>query len=149
MSQRRLCTLYGTTVLTLNSCTKGVGSLGIIHDRTPDCHPVSRAWMYGWPHYMLRVSLMCLAYFFKVLSMGVCKTRQWEMAGQLVQELTLMLLVANFACTKWCKNPEKRLKPWHIGTHLRVLSESFQMNTNMTGFRWFSKIFVSLCLGRK
>ena len=39
--------LYGTTVLTLNSCTKGVGSLGIIHDRTPDCHPVSRAWMYG------------------------------------------------------------------------------------------------------
>ena len=29
-------------------------------------------------------------------------------------------------------------------THLRVLSESFQMNTNMTGFRWFSKIFESL-----
>ena len=28
------------------------------------------------------------------------------------------------------------------GTHMRVLSDSFQMNTNMTGFRWFSK---SLC----
>ena len=28
-----------------------------------------------------------------------------------------------------------------MGTHLRVLSESFPMNTNMTGFRWFSKIF--------
>ena len=24
-------------------------------------------------------------------------------------------------------------------THLRVLSESYQMNTNMTGFGWFSK----------
>ena len=33
-----------------------------------------------------------------------------------------------------------------MGTHLRVLSESYPMNTNMTGFRWFSKIFVSLCL---
>ena len=26
-----------------------------------------------------------------------------------------------------------------MGTYLRVLSESFLMNTNMTGFRWFSK----------
>ena len=37
----------------------------------------------------------------------------------------------------------KWLKPWHMGTHIRVLSESYPMNTNMTGFRWFSKIFVS------
>ena len=27
----------------------------------------------------------------------------------------------------------KLLKPWHMGTHLRVLSESYPMNTNMTG----------------
>ena len=26
-----------------------------------------------------------------------------------------------------------------MGTHPRVLSESHPMNTNMTGFRWFSK----------
>ena len=26
-----------------------------------------------------------------------------------------------------------------MGTHLRQLSESYPMNTNMTGFRWFSK----------
>ena len=25
-----------------------------------------------------------------------------------------------------------------MGTHLRVLSESYPMNTNMIGFRWFS-----------
>ena len=25
------------------------------------------------------------------------------------------------------------LKPWHMGTHLRVLSESHSMNTNITG----------------
>ena len=29
-----------------------------------------------------------------------------------------------------------------MDTHLRVLSESYPMNTHMTGFRWFSKIFV-------
>ena len=31
-----------------------------------------------------------------------------------------------------------------MGTHLRVLIESFPMNTNMTGLRWFSITFVSL-----
>ena len=41
-----------------------------------------------------------------------------------------------------------------MGTHLRELSESYPMNTNMTGFRWFSKIFAdtldesSLSIGR-
>ena len=34
-------------------------------------------------------------------------------------------------------------------THLRVLSESFQIYTNMTGFGWFSKIFVFLCFWTK
>ena len=38
------------------------------------------------------------------------------------------------------KAPEIWLKSWHMGTHLRVLSESFPMNTNTTGFSWFSKI---------
>ena len=36
------------TVLTFNSCTKCVGSL--IHDRTPDRHPVFWAWKRRWPH---------------------------------------------------------------------------------------------------
>ena len=43
------------------------------------------------------------------------------------------------ANTKWCKKPHKWLKPWHMGTHLRVFSGSFPMYTNMTGFRRFSK----------
>ena len=30
-----------------------------------------------------------------------------------------------------------------MGTHLRVLSESYQMNTNMTRFRWFCALDVS------
>ena len=30
-----------------------------------------------------------------------------------------------------------------MGTHLRVLSESSPMNTNMTGLRWF---FINLCV---
>ena len=41
------------------------------------------------------------------------------------------------------------LKPWHMGTYLRVLGESFVMNTNLTGFKRFSKIFVSIVFGRK
>ena len=67
----------------------------------------------------------------------------------IMNDLTLMLLVANLANTKWCKNPEKWLNPWHMGTHLRVLYESYPMITNMTGFRSFSKIFASLCFGWK
>ena len=35
---------------------------------------------------------------------------------------------------------EKCMKPWQMGTHLRELSESYSMNTNMIGLRWFSKI---------
>ena len=31
-----------------------------------------------------------------------------------------------------------------MATHLRVLTESYSMNDNMTGFRYFSKIFLSL-----
>ena len=48
--------------------------------------------------------------------------------------LNPMLLLANFVNTKWCRKPEKLLKPWKMGTHLRVLlDKSFPMNTNMTG----------------
>ena len=53
-----------------------------------------------------------------------------------------MLLVATLANTKLCWNPAKWLKPWQMGTHLRVLSESYPMNTNITAFIWFSKIVV-------
>ena len=51
---------------------------------------------------------------------------------------TLMLLVTYLTNTKRCKKPEKWLKPWHMGTHLKVLRESSPISTNMTGFRWFS-----------
>ena len=61
---------------------------------------------------------------------------------------SLMLLVANLANTKWSKNPEKLLKPWHMGTHLRVPSESYPMNTNTTGFRLFSE-FRSISISIK
>ena len=50
-------------------------------------------------------------------------------------QLTLMLVVANIANTKLCKNPDFfLLKHWHMGTQLKVLIESYPMNTNMTGF---------------
>ena len=59
-----------------------------------------------------------------------------------------MLLVDNFANTKRCKKPEKLLKPWQMGTYLRVLGESFQMNTKTTGFQWFFKNLAILWFGR-
>ena len=37
------------------------------------------------------------------------------------------------------KKNEKWLKPWHMGTHLRILGESYLMNTNVKRFRWFKK----------
>ena len=46
------------------------------------------------------------------------------------------------------KKPTKWLKTWYMGTHLRVLRESYPMNTIMIGFRWFSKVIASLCFGR-
>ena len=45
------------------------------------------------------------------------------------------------------QKPEKLLKPWQMGTHLRVLHESYPMHTNMTGFRWFSKYSAIFCIG--
>ena len=62
----------------------------------------------------------------------------------------LMLLLANFTYTKWHK------KCWTMTETLaqRYSSESTRwelnpMNTNMTGFRWFTKIFAFSCFGRK
>ena len=31
------------------------------------------------------------------------------------------------------------MNAWYKGTHVRVLSESYPINTNMTGLRWLSK----------
>ena len=54
---------------------------------------------------------------------------------------------------KWFQEHEKMTETLAYGYSfdLRVFSESYQINTNMTGFKWFSKIFVSkssLSIGR-
>ena len=60
---------------------------------------------------------------------------------------TLLLLVATLASTKWYKNPEKWLKTWQMGTHLRVLIESYPMKPTWQGLDGFQKkIFASLFL---
>ena len=45
--------------------------------------------------------------------------------------------MANFANTKSCKKQKNNRN--QMGTYLQVLSESYPMNTNMTGFGCFSK----------
>ena len=56
---------------------------------------------------------------------------------------TLKLLVAIFTIKYDAKKVEKLLKPWHVGTLLRVVCEKYPLNINMTGFRWFVNIFIS------
>ena len=51
--------IYPHTVLTFNFCTRCLGSPCITHDRTLDCHPVSRRWMHGWPHCARLIFLTC------------------------------------------------------------------------------------------
>ena len=51
------------------------------------------------------------------------------LVARLGDSLTHMLLVANLAITKKCKKTEKWLKPWHMGTHLRVLCTIPQIST--------------------
>ena len=58
-----------------------------------------------------------------------------------VNGLTLMLLMGNCVNRKLYKKTEKHLKPWHKGTHLRVLSESYPMNTiaQVSNQTWHNK----------
>ena len=63
----------------------------------------------------------------------------------IILSFILMLLVANLANKKICKKPLKKIEILAHSTHLRVLSESYPINTNMAGFRWFSIIFMSYC----
>ena len=63
--------------------------------------------------------------------------------------LTLMLLVANLANTKWVKKTEEILKPWHMGTHQRVLSEIFPMYTNMTVLEMVCKFCFTVFLTKE
>ena len=51
--------------------------------------------------------------------------------------LTLMLLVAYLANSKRRNKPEKWLKHWHMGTHLRVLGETYPMNINWQDLNGF------------
>ena len=71
------------TVLTFNSCTKCLGSLGMI------CGPIATQFpghrcvddLTTERSFDLRGSFMCLAYLFDILTMGVCETRHWQMSS--------------------------------------------------------------------
>ena len=71
------------------------------------------------------------------------------MTGTLAFNLTFMLLVAtrNLAVTKWCN----KKNDWNPGVWYASDSTQrrYPINTNMTGSRWFSKIFASFCFWGK
>ena len=58
--------------------------------------------------------------------------REKKMLYQRLSSLTLMLLWLLWSKQNTVKKVEKLLNPWHMGTHLRVLSESYPMTTIMT-----------------
>ena len=65
------------TLPTYNSCTRCVGSFSTIHDRSPDCHPVSSAWMTSQLNVaLIRKPLIGLAYFF-----GACHPSMFVQPG--------------------------------------------------------------------
>ena len=66
------------------------------------------------------------------------------MVPQILTVLTLMILVENLVKTKRCINPQKWLKPWHIGTHLRVLRERESSNEHQHGR--VQSVFKNLCV---
>ena len=80
-------------LMAFNSCTKCLGSPGIIQDRTPICHPFSgHGRMYDLTtarntdsHATWVIGVLGL--FLDMLSMGVCTTTHWQTSGRLVQKL--------------------------------------------------------------
>ena len=82
------------TVRTFNSCTKCVDSPGIMHDRMPDCNPVSGVLMHGIPQNWMKLwiaSYVChwcpWLIFLTYNPWAFCTTRHWQTSGRLVQEL--------------------------------------------------------------
>ena len=68
-------------------------------------------------------------------------------SSRLKANLTLMLLVANLANTKWCKTPENWLKLWHMGRGLAAYASSVSFGHPEHCFLtvWTPKIFCQVC----
>ena len=101
---------------------------------------------FNWLHIHMLLPCLNPLTITVVVMKSLEQTHSWETIWRVwVIGLTLMLVVADLANTKWCKKPERWLKPCHIVSHLRVLSECYPMNTNMIGL----DDFASLCFGWK
>ena len=77
-------------------------SPGIIHDRTPDCHPghVCMVDLTTERSFDSQVTWVIdvLGLFFDILSVGVCTTRYWQTSGGLVQELNVCTVSTEMRC---------------------------------------------------
>ena len=69
--------ITSTVPTSFNSYIKCLGIPGIIHDRTPDHHQCMTSQLNVALLHKLRGSLMFVAHYFDILSMGVCITRRW------------------------------------------------------------------------
>ena len=90
----------------------------------------------------------CVPYVYRLS----CRSLVWGLMSGLITRchwcwltcqkmLTLVLLVAHkFGEYIIMQKTWQITEPWQMGMPLKVLSESYPMNTNMIGFRWFSYI---------
>ena len=99
------------------------------HARLPTSFLGMEAWMTSQLNVELirkpRGVLMCLAYFFDMLSMGVCKTRHWQTSGRLVQELNTCTVVDKYSSNLGHAHTSVKSYPLHFRTVLacRVISD--------------------------
>ena len=85
---------------TFNSCTKCLGSPGIINDLKPDCHPVcghgcmddvttERSF-----DSLATCVIDVLGVFVDMFAICVCTTRHWQTSGRPVQELNFCTVIS-------------------------------------------------------
>ena len=113
------------TVPTFNSYTKCLGSPGIIHNRMPDCHLVSGAWMTLW--------------------LNLTLTRKLHLTHGC---LTLPMLRLLSSKAQECKVFWKPSKPCHLGIHWIALAEHSNVGTHVPRFQSFFKVFAWFCIGQ-
>ena len=118
-------------------------------------------WLTGIAHYAIltchTLSSVCSrSILYRRIPIRCCDLRAFLGIVDLELIFTCLLRCINpfaaddiFGQYKMIQTPGKWLKPWQMGIHIRVLRGSGSMNTIMTGLRWDSTYFASVCFGRK
>ena len=106
----------------------------------------SSHWVFLDEHPYARVSVFLFLFFCIVKFVSFSHKRYW---GSQKINLTLMLLVAYLAITKWCKN---RKNDWNLGIWVLIWeysSRAIWWIPTWQGLDGFQRFFPFLCFGQK